>query len=45
MTDRNARTPALARHYRPAPPLVWFLVLVLLGALALGAAIYSIVIP
>lgn len=45
MTDRNARTPALACHYRPAPPLVWFLVLVLLGALALGAAIYSIVIP
>ena len=45
MTDRNARTPALARHYRPAPPLVWFLVLVLVGALAFAAAAYRIVMP
>ncbi|MCR9123397.1 MAG: hypothetical protein NXH91_14115 [Phyllobacteriaceae bacterium] len=21
--DRNSRTPRLAAHYRPAPPIVW----------------------
>lgn len=42
MMERNSRTPALARHYRPAPPLVWLQALVLLGALAAAVLVYLI---
>ena len=41
--DRNARTPAIVRHYKPAPVLVWLQMVVLLGACALAAAFYLLV--
>ncbi|WP_306025628.1 hypothetical protein [Oceaniradius stylonematis] len=36
--DRNSRTPRLAAHYRPAPPVVW-LQAFLIACLAAVAAI------
>lgn len=35
--DRNSRTPRLAAHYRPAPSIVWFQALLVLGFAAVCA--------
>jgi hypothetical protein len=42
--DRNSRTPRLAAHYRPAPPLVWFHALLVLCLVAGSAAIIVLII-
>lgn len=42
MMERNSRTPALARHYRPAPPLVWLQAFVLVGIGGLAAFVWLV---
>ncbi|WP_306049793.1 hypothetical protein [Oceaniradius stylonematis] len=41
--DRNSRTPRLAAHYRPAPPIVWLQALFVAGLATVGAAIVLLI--